>query len=208
MAMPPWLRIRSLRRSASANAIIILVAMACGAAIGWSIRAWRQHAVAAAPQMSEGEGNLPRGMVWIPGGEFLMGSESSFAKPNEAPVHKVRIRGFWMDRTPVTNAQFATFVTASGYVTTAEHAPNWETLKVQLPPGTAKPADDDLVPGGMVFVGTDGPADHSDYTQWWRYVAGANWRHPQGPGSSIAGKDDYPVVQVSYADALAYARWI
>jgi sulfatase modifying factor 1 len=149
----------------------------------------------------------PKEMMWIPGGEFVMGSAGPLAKANEGPAHKVRIHGFWMDRTPVTNAQFATFVAATGYVTTAERTPTWETLKVQLPPGTPKPADHMLVPGAMVFVGTDQPVDVNDYAQWWRYIPGANWRHPQGPGSSVVGKDEHPVVQVSYEDALAYARW-
>jgi len=120
----------------------------------------------------------------------------------------VRVHGFWMDRTPVTNAQFAVFVAATGYVTTAEHPPDWETLKAQLPAGTPKPSEGVLVPGAMVFVGTERPVDLNDYTQWWRYVPGADWRHPEGPGSTVVGKENCPVVQVSYDDALAYARWI
>jgi formylglycine-generating enzyme required for sulfatase activity len=146
-------------------------------------------------------------MMWVPGGEFMMGSDSRLAKPNERPAHKVRMHGFWMDRTAVTNAQFAAFVAATGYATTAERPPSWETLKVQLPPGTPKPLDSALVPGAMVFVGTAQPVDLNDYTQWWRYVPGASWRHPQGPASLIIGKENHPVVQVSYEDAQAYARW-
>lgn len=137
-----------------------------------------------------------------------MGSADRLARDNERPVHNVRLHGFWIDRTPVTNREFAVFVAATGYVTTAEHPPTWETLRVQLPPGTARPPSDVLVPGAMVFVGTEQPVDLRDYARWWRYVPGADWRHPQGPGSSIAGRDDYPVVQVSYEDALAYARWV
>jgi formylglycine-generating enzyme required for sulfatase activity len=146
-------------------------------------------------------------MMWIPGGEFLMGSDNRLAKPNEQPAHKVRVHGFWMDRTPVTNGQFTAFVAATGYVTTAERPPNWETLQAQLPPGTLRPPNAVLVPGAMVFVGTDQPVDLNDYAQWWHYVPGADWKHPQGLGSSIVGKEDYPVVQVSYEDAQAYARW-
>ena len=112
-----------------------------------------------------------------------------------------------MDKHHVTNAQFRRFVEATGYVTTAEKKPDWETLRVQLPPGTPKPPDEVLVPGAMVFVGTAGPVSLDDWSQWWRYVPGANWSHPQGPGSSIEGKDDHPVVQVSYEDAQAYAKW-
>lgn len=149
----------------------------------------------------------PKGMAWIPGGEFLMGSNSRLARSNEVPAHKVRIDGFWMDKTDVTNAQFAEFVKATQYVTTAERKPDWETIRVQLPPGTPKPPEDKLVPGAMVFVGTDHPVSLDDYSQWWRYIPGANWRHPQGPDSNIIGKDDHPVVQVSYEDAIAYAKW-
>jgi len=149
----------------------------------------------------------PKDMVWIPGGEFLMGSSSPLAKINEKPTHTVRLKGFWMDKTDVTNAQFAQFIKATGYVTTAERKPEWETLKVQLPMDAVKPPDDQLVPGAMVFVGTDRPVPLDDFSQWWRFIPGANWRHPQGPDSTIEGKDDYPVVQVSYEDALAYAKW-
>jgi formylglycine-generating enzyme required for sulfatase activity len=98
-------------------------------------------------------------------------------------------------------------VEATGYVTTAEKKPEWETMKVQVPPGTPKPPDSVLVAGAMVFVGTDRPVQLGDWSQWWRYVPGADWKHPQGPGSSIEGKDDHPVVQVSYEDAQAYAKW-
>lgn len=150
----------------------------------------------------------PKGMVWIAGGEFMMGSNSKLAKPNETPAHYVRLNGFWMDKTDVTNAQFAAFVNATGYITTAERTPDWETLKVQLLPGTPKPPAEKLVPGAMVFVGTTQAVPLDDFSRWWRFVPNTNWRHPQGPGSSIIGKDDHPVVQVSYDDALAYAKWV
>lgn len=163
----------------------------------------------APPKVITGDGlHGPKDMMWVPGGEFLMGSDHHLAQPNERPAHKVRVHGFWMDRTHVTNAQFARFVEATGYITTAERAPDWESLKIQLPPGTPRPPDSLMVPGALVFVGTEQPVDLEDYTQWWRYVPGANWRHPEGPESSIEGKEDHPVVQVSYADAQAYARWV
>ncbi len=149
----------------------------------------------------------PAGMARIPGGEFLMGSDSKLAQPNEKPAHKVRVPAFWMDQHHVTNAQFRKFVDATGYVTTAERKPDWETLRVQLPAGTPRPPDSALAPGGMVFVGTARPVPLRDYSHWWRYVPGADWRHPGGPGTSIDSKDDHPVVQVSYEDAQTYAKW-
>jgi formylglycine-generating enzyme required for sulfatase activity len=156
-----------------------------------------------APQVIERDG-----MMWIPGGRFLMGSDHKLAQDNERPAHRVKVDGFWMDRYHVTNAEFRRFVQATGYVTTAERKPDWETLKVQAAPGTPRPPEAALVPGAMVFVGTDRPVQLDDWSQWWRYVPGADWQHPQGPGSSIEGKDDHPVVQVSYEDAQAYAKWI
>lgn len=148
-----------------------------------------------------------RGMCWIPGGEFMMGSEASDAWPNERPQHRVRVPGFWMDETEVTNAQFREFVDATDYVTTAERKPDWEELKKQVPPGTPKPPDDTLVAASMVFRPTDGPVPLDNFSLWWTWVPGADWRHPGGPGTSIEGKDDYPVVHVSWEDAAAYARW-
>jgi formylglycine-generating enzyme len=151
--------------------------------------------------------NGPAGMVLLPSGDFIMGSESELAKQNEKPAHKVHLDPFWIDETDVTNRQFAAFVAATHYVTTAEKKPDWETLKVQLPPGTPKPADSQLVPGAMVFVGTHNTVPLDDASRWWRFIPGANWRHPEGPHSTIAGKEDYPVVQISYEDANAFAKW-
>lgn len=146
-------------------------------------------------------------MAWIPGTEFLMGNDHQMSQSNERPAHKVRVSGFWMDVHDVTNAEFRRFVDATGYVTTAEKKPRWEDLQPQLPPGTLPPDDSALVPGAMVFVGTETEVSLRDYSRWWRFVPGANWRHPQGPASNIAGKDDHPVVQVSFEDAQAYAKW-
>jgi formylglycine-generating enzyme len=186
---------------------MVLALTACAFGTGWAVAQWTDESPPVAQARAiEGHG-IHAGMMWVPGGEFIMGSNHPLAEMNERPAHRVRVDGFWMDRTPVTNAQFAAFVRATRYVTTAEIAPDWQTLRVQLPPGTPQPSSDKLVPGGMVFVGADHTVDLSDSTQWWRYVPGADWRHPQGPGSSIQGKDDHPVVQVSYEDALAYAHW-
>ena len=182
----------------------LLIALAAATVIcaGVAYGAAKYFTAPARPTTVEGDGvRGPRGMMWVPGGEFLMGSDHKLAQRNERPAHKVRVGGFWMDRTHVTNAEFAAFVKATGYVTTAERKPDWETIKVQVAPGTPKPPESTLVPGAMVFVGTDRPVPLDDYSQWWAFMPGADWRHPQGPESSIESKDDHPVVQVSYEDA-------
>jgi formylglycine-generating enzyme required for sulfatase activity len=147
-------------------------------------------------------------MVWIPGGEFTMGTDLDLGWVDEKPAHRVRVDGFWMDQTEVTNAQFRDFVKATGYATTAEKPPDVEEILRQLPPDTPPPPREKLVPGSLVFQPTVGKLlDFRDYSQWWHWTPGANWRHPEGPGSSLAGKDDHPVVHVSWDDAVAYARW-
>lgn len=194
------------RRLLLAGAALAGLAVLAGA----SYATWRatQPAVPAAPRVIVGDGVIgPKDMVWVPGGEFQMGSDHKLSQPNERPAHRARVRGFWMDRHHVTNGEFRAFVEATGYKTTAERKPDWETIKVQVPPGTPRPPDDLLVPGGMVFVGTDRPVPLDNFAAWWRFVPGADWRHPDGPGSSIEGMDKHPVVQVSYEDALAYAKW-
>ncbi|MCH1997832.1 formylglycine-generating enzyme family protein, partial [Achromobacter xylosoxidans] len=105
-------------------------------------------------RMGDGK-NGPQGMAWIPAGEFLMGNDHRMSQPNERPAHRVRLTGFWMDAHDVTNAEFRRFVDATGYLTTAERKPRWEDLAVQLPPGTPRPIDAALVPGAMVFTGTE-----------------------------------------------------
>jgi sulfatase modifying factor 1 len=161
----------------------------------------------AASQPAAGEGRTHEGMVWIPGGEFLMGSTDHLARVDESPVHSVRVDGFWMDTTEVTIAQFARFVAATGYKTVAERPVDWEAMKLQLPPGTPKPPDEQLRPGSLVFVPPAGPVDLRFVEQWWRWTNGADWRHPEGPASSIAGREQHPVVHVAFEDALAYAKW-
>ena len=147
----------------------------------------------------------PPGMVWVPGGEFTMGSDAGPA--TERPAHRVRVGGFWADETEVTNAQFRAFVDATGYVTTAEKAPDWEVMRKQFPPGTPKPPADQLVPGSLVFTPPADPVPTDNAARWWRWTPGACWKHPEGPGSDLAGRDDHPVVQVSWDDAAAYAKW-
>jgi sulfatase modifying factor 1 len=150
---------------------------------------------------------MSRPEVKIPGGTFLMGTNDKESFPNERPAHLVQVQGFWMDVHDVTNAEFAKFVEATGYVTTAERPINWEDLKKEVPPGTPKPDDSALAPGALVFTPTSGPVPLNDLSAWWRWVHGANWRHPEGPESSIQGRENHPVVQVSWYDAAAYAQW-
>lgn len=137
------------------------------------------------------------GMRWIEGGEFTMGSLAFY--PEEAPLRRVRVDGFWIDETPVTNRQFAAFVAATGHVTTAEIAPDPKDYPGMLP-GMDQP-------GSLIFVKSPVAIGTEDPSRWWRFEFGANWRHPLGPGSSIDGLGDHPVVQVSWSDADAYARW-
>jgi formylglycine-generating enzyme required for sulfatase activity len=149
----------------------------------------------------------PDGMVWIPGGEFSMGCADPRGQPfggndpmrDARPIHRVAVDGYWMDRTEVTNARFAEFVAATSYVSVAERAPRAEDF-----PG-APP--ENLVPGSLVFTPPAGPVPLSNHYAWWAYVPGADWRHPTGPGSSIDGRDDDPVVQVAHEDAAAFASW-
>jgi formylglycine-generating enzyme required for sulfatase activity len=137
-------------------------------------------------------------MVWIPGGAFTMGEDRE--RPEERPVRRVALRGFWIDRHEVTNAQFARFVAATGHVTVAERSLDPATHP-HLPPEL-------LRPGGLVFRAPERAADRTDVGQWWSFAPGASWRHPEGPGSDIADRHDHPVVQVAWEDAAAYARWL
>ena len=158
-------------------------------------------------QPKESPHTAPPGMLLIPSGEFTMGTNDVSSFPNERPAHQVRVEGFWIDEHDVTNAEFAKFVDATGYVTTAEKKPDWEELKKQLPPGTPKPDDSVLVAGSLVFTPTSRPVPLNDLSAWWRWVPGASWRHPEGPGSTIEARENHPVVQVSWDDAVAYAKW-
>ncbi len=146
-------------------------------------------------------------MVLIPGGRFSMGGDDAQAWRDEFPKHDVLIDSFWMDIHEVTNAQFAQFVSETGYVTTAEKAVDWNELKKSLPPGTPKPDEALLAPASLVFIPSEKPVDLRDVSQWWQWRKGANWRQPEGPGSSIEGKELHPVVHVSWYDAVAYCKW-
>ncbi|MFY9718742.1 MAG: formylglycine-generating enzyme family protein [Candidatus Cybelea sp.] len=139
----------------------------------------------------------PETMKLIPAGRFLMGSERFY--PEESPVHEVEVESFWIDACTVTNREFSKFVRKTGYVTIAERPLNPADYPGALP--------GQLVPGALVFRATRGPVDLRDWSQWWEYVHGACWKHPEGPGSSIESRPDHPVVHVAYEDTEAYARW-
>lgn len=148
--------------------------------------------------MSEPIGSPPAAdMVWISGGTFLMGSDRHY--PEEGPVRRVTVDGFWMDRGPVVNAAFRRFVEATGYVTFAERPPD-PSVYVDAAPAL-------LVPGSAVFFKMSRRPAVDDCSQWWQYVPGACWRHPEGPDSSIDDRDDHPAVHLAYEDAEAYAKW-
>jgi formylglycine-generating enzyme required for sulfatase activity len=217
MATPRFRQQRrsSLARNTAVLATSILAVVAAGA--GWT--RYAQHRAPAAS--AEGEltfgptvpspeappGAAPAGMVWIPGGEFSMGVQAP-AQANDVamnathdsrPIHRVYVDGFYMDATDITNANFAEFVAATGYVTIAERKPTPAEF-----PG-APP--ENLIAGAVVFSPPGGPVPLDNHFRWWKYVGGANWRHPQGPESDLLDKGKYPVVQVSYRDAAAYAQW-
>ncbi len=182
--------------------LLVALLLAAAAVGGASYARWRNAvpvaAVTPAPvaqqcQMAIIEGEHP-GMVWVPGGSFTMGSDHAF--PEEGPAIAASAPGFWMDQTEVTNAQFAQFVAATGYRTLAERG---------MRQGDAP--DSPVVPGSAVFRPRGGAEAMRSFVNWWQFEAGANWRHPDGPGTSIDGLEQHPVVHIAYEDALAYAQW-
>jgi formylglycine-generating enzyme required for sulfatase activity len=196
----------------------MMTALVVMAAVGWHEPPSSQEVAAASvstsssflptkPNGTPPPGPAPDGMAWIPGGEFSMGAGDApemndvgmNATRDSRPIHRVYVDGFWMDKTDVTNAQFEKFVKATGYITVAERTPRAEDF-----PG-APP--ENLVAGSVVFSPPDHPVELNDHFQWWSYVKGANWRHPLGSQSDLKRKEKYPVVQIAYEDALAYAKW-
>lgn len=165
-----------------------------------------RHSLHAAAQVSEQDiavstksahsQKSPEGMVWIPGGRFWMGTDHM---EDAQPVHQVEVKGFWIDRNDVTNEEFARFVKATGYVTIAERPLD--------PKEFPSLASEDLAPGSVVFTPPAGPVSLENPLAWWRFVRGANWRHPGGPDSDLRGKEKYPVVHIAWPDAMAYASW-
>ena len=204
-----------------AGAVALLGSMAVWKAASTHPATASSSVVASAPEPPSAKANFfptipntvpepasaPGGMAWIPGGEFSMGSQDApemnnvamHATTDSRPIHRVYVDSFWMDKTDVSNEEFAKFVKATGYVTVAERKPRAEDF-----PG-APP--ENLVAGSVVFSPPDHAVPLNDHFQWWSYVHGANWRHPLGPDSDIKGKEKYPVVHVAYEDALAYAKW-
>jgi len=180
------------RRLAGAAAVVVALLLVTAMVAQKNGAASTKPAATAPPQ----PGTAPEGMAWVPGGTFWMG-DNDF--PDARPVHQVSVDGFWMDKTEVTNAQFGRFVRATGYVTVAERTPDPKDFP-GVPPS-------DLKPGSIVFTPTAGPVALDDISQWWRYVPGADWRHPEGPGSDTNGNDNDPVVHVCWDDAVAYAKW-
>ncbi|OIP46973.1 MAG: sulfatase [Flavobacteriaceae bacterium CG2_30_31_66] len=152
----------------------------------------------------------PEGMIWVPQKTFLQGAKEGdkYAMPREKPAHKVTVDGFFIDIAEVTNSQFKKFVEATNYLTVAERPIIWEEMKKQLPPGTPKPHDSILQPGSLIFnKNVKAIVGMENYYQWWTWKIGANWKQPQGPNSTIEGKDDFPVVHIAMQDALAYCKW-
>jgi formylglycine-generating enzyme len=160
-------------------------------------RATRKQARTVPPVTAEAGRDLTAGMVWIPGGEFLMGSDRHYS--DERPTHRVAVDGFHMDAHLVTNAEFARFVAATGHVTFAEIAPDPKDYPGALP--------EMLVPSSLVFVKPPSRVDMRNIANWWVFMRGADWRHPYGPDSSLEGLDAHPVVHIAYSDAEAYAKW-
>lgn len=199
----------SLFQSSILALIVLLSFMSCKNA-EQEIDVMEFPIVESTPLLVEAPFPAPQGMIWVPGKKFIQGAknEDTMAMPIEKPAHEVIVDGFYMDATEVTNDQFSAFAKATQYKTIAEQPLDWEQMKKELPAGTPKPADSILQPGSLVFnkeVNT--VVDMSNYGQWWSWKIGANWRQPYGPGSSIEGMGDYPVVHIAYDDAVAYCKW-
>ena len=153
---------------------------------------------------------IPQGMIWVEGKTFLQGAKDSdkYAMPREKPAHKVTVDGFYIDITEVTNKQFKKFIDATKYITVAERKIDWKEMKTQLPANTPKPHDSILQPGSLIFnKNVNAVVNMNNYGQWWAWKIGANWKHPEGPGSTINGKDNFPVVHIALEDAVTYCKW-
>jgi formylglycine-generating enzyme required for sulfatase activity len=156
------------------------------------------------------EASAPEGMVWVATKTFLQGAKDQdvYAMQREKAAHKVTVDGFYIDVTEVTNAQFKKFIDATNYKTIAERKIDWEIIKEQLPKNTPKPHDSILQPGSLLFnKKVKAILNMGNYGQWWTWKIGANWKHPEGPASTIIGKENFPVVHIALEDALTYCKW-
>jgi sulfatase modifying factor 1 len=153
------------------------------------------------PKINDGKPpvSAPAGMIWIPGGQFWMGTDEGYMA-DATPWHRVYVDGYWMDKTEVTNEHFAKFVNATRYVTVAERKPRAEDYPQARP--------ENLVAGSVVFSPPDHPVELNDHFRWWGYIPGANWRHPEGPNSDIKSRMNHPAVHIAYEDAVAYCNWL
>ena len=209
MMNPTTLKIMLLLKKVYFIALIVLV-ISCKSKTDPSKETLDNSKIIEQSSSKKAPGRTPEGMVWIPGGEFIQGAvpNDGMAMSHEKPAHKVYVDGFFMDIHEVTNAQFAKFVEETGYVTVAEREIDWKEMKKQLPDGMEKPHDSILQPGSLVFKKTKTSVPNLyDYSQWWEWRIGANWKQPHGPGSDIQGKGDHPVVHIAYEDAQAYCKW-
>jgi sulfatase modifying factor 1 len=170
----------------------------------------KKEKIKTATTKSVSETETPEGMIWVDRKTFLQGAKvtDTYAMPREKPAHMVTVNGFYMDATEVTNKQFKKFVDATKYITIAERKIDWEEMKKQLPANTTKPHDSILKPGSLIFnKNINAVVNMKNYGQWWTWKIGANWKHPEGPRSSISGKNNHPVVHVALEDVLAYCKW-
>lgn len=205
--MKPTATIPVSRKYSRSVALVMLALGAFGVSFAITRMAGNRSVAPPTATAAPDDSPPPAGMVWIPGGEFRMGSDTDSGWDDERPSHRVRVDGFWLDATEVTNAQFREFIDATGYVTTAEKAPTVEEILAQSPPGTPPPPKEMMVPGAVVFTPPDKEVSTDDFFQWWSWTPGANWKHPEGPESDLADRDDHPVVHVSWDDAVAYCKW-
>lgn len=198
-----------------ACAILVTLAVQCRekgkeeSKISGTQEASNEHKIDVLKELPSGL-KAPEGMVWIPGGTFRQGavSQDQMAMAHEKPSHDAAVDGFFMDITEVTNDRFTKFIEETGYVTVAERTVDWEEMKKQLPEGTPKPHDSIMQPGSLNFkkAKTSVPNLY-DFSQWWKWTIGSNWKHPNGPGSTIEGMESYPVVHIAFEDAQAYCKW-
>ena len=193
----------------SSPSLILPAVVLAGAAVAVGIAAfWPDQSLPDPPPLHEVKDG-PEGMIWVAPGKFLMGS--NLGPPDELPVHEVQLDGFWIDKHEVTNRQFQKFIEATGYVTTAEKQPELNSIREGSALENIEILPEFNVPGSVCRRPVTDRNDFEDTKgayNWWQYVAGANWRHPEGPASSVDDRMDHPVVHISWHDAIAYCEWV